>query len=386
MSFLKINIDRVLAEDSMKPEPCQWDKNRPIYNNIGFNGKTDNNVAFMSISEAIKLPVGLASLTNILSNLEQRRLTDNISAVGLNYPIEIDGRGMLIDGRHRISALKSLGVETIPYMIIEAETDMELLDKLMSHEVGRDKTAIQKAFFAVKIHFDLGVKAGEAQKKTGANSTYFRTAKRIYMLDAEVAEQIYNGHAYTTLNNEVTFNLGKIEADMKRRKSIDVSNLFDGVMSSNAAEDWSSSELSEERLCSLCKAMDTVENEFADKWATLEELSKYTPVQREDIREQYKEILLENAIERASAYKLLSNVLTHGQAYEKDTIIEKIGTDTWLGQHFTTALFDIDSRKKNSRLEEQLTLRYVEDEESYFGTSKFDIQNYLLHLSKNSTK
>jgi ParB family chromosome partitioning protein len=54
-------------------------------------------------------------------------LAESIAAIGLQTPptvVERDGRYVLVAGRHRIEALKSLGIDSVPVQAVEMD-DLE---------------------------------------------------------------------------------------------------------------------------------------------------------------------------------------------------------------------------------------------------------------------
>lgn len=103
-------------------------------------------------------------------------LADSISMIGQLHPIIIDSDNVLIDGLHRIEALKKLGKETIEVRVFDGITkDDHFLIELLSNMDRKEFLWHEEIDLKYKLH-NLWV---ESAAKEGKSWGYRETAKRL---------------------------------------------------------------------------------------------------------------------------------------------------------------------------------------------------------------
>ena len=107
-------------------------------------------------------------------------LANSISMVGQLTPILIDENNILIDGLHRIEAIKSLSIETVEIRVVSGITqDDHFLIELLSNMDRKEFIWHEEIELKYKLH-NYWVKATKVDDKSDGKSWGYReTAKRL---------------------------------------------------------------------------------------------------------------------------------------------------------------------------------------------------------------
>ena len=109
-------------------------------------------------------------------------LLNNIRLNGQKEPVKMY-RGKLVDGRHRLKALKQLGIEYIEYVTLPNNLTLEQLkDEVISSEVRRHLTPTQLALKALALYDAGNYTQEEACIETQANTRMLQRAIAIQKL------------------------------------------------------------------------------------------------------------------------------------------------------------------------------------------------------------
>ena len=142
----------------------------------------------------------LANLSPTMTNEQYEALKDSIKEFGQIYPAVLY-KGLLIDGRHRLKALKELGIEKIKYKNENPQmTEGEVRDRILKvHEQRRHQTPTQKAIMAYR-EFVRRKKKGEKvtigsiAKEFGSTRELVSRTKTLAELTSErIIEILFNG-------------------------------------------------------------------------------------------------------------------------------------------------------------------------------------------------
>lgn len=143
----------------------------------------------------------LASLTPSMTDVQYIALRESIKDHGQQVPVVIY-RGKVIDGRHRVKALRELKSETIMCEILNSQLSIEdIKEKVMNiYENRRHQTPTQLAIMAYRDYISyqtIGEKYGQAEickrhgtvvKQLGRVSTLMKLAGE------EIIELLFNGN------------------------------------------------------------------------------------------------------------------------------------------------------------------------------------------------
>jgi len=125
----------------------------------------------------------------------------------LRSSIEINGqmepgtvyRGRIVDGRHRLMALKSLKSPTMKVIKLPNNTTVKELENIVAiKEVGRHQTPNQLAVYAYNTYTKGGITLIEASKQIGVSIKQVSRAKRVaeYHKRPDILELIHNGGSF----------------------------------------------------------------------------------------------------------------------------------------------------------------------------------------------
>lgn len=195
----------------------------------------DDGVYKMTPLNASKIEIGEANLMAGLNQTETTELQESLEKLGFrqDLPIEVVN-GKLLDGRHRIKLSRNLNFQFISVSIKTGLSEIDKLNLVMSHEVGREKNPLQKGFLALKLVNTYGITAVEAFRRTGAKKKTYQRCKQIFELNEMIADELYIGKGYILKSGVVTFSLQVIIEDMKIR----INNPFGDATTKLIAEDW----------------------------------------------------------------------------------------------------------------------------------------------------
>jgi len=140
----------------------------------------------------------LANLTPTMTEVQFEGFKANIDELGQLEPAKMY-RGKLVDGRHRLKALKSSNTP-LKYINIESTMSIEdVKEYILGLENRRHQTATQKAIMAYKefkLRKESGEKVsqGEVAKIYGTTRQHLARAKKLYELGSkELVDVLFNG-------------------------------------------------------------------------------------------------------------------------------------------------------------------------------------------------
>lgn len=132
-------------------------------------------VSDMSIHKA-------SELSPLMTPEQFRALVISIEENGQIEPVKLY-RGKIVDGRHRLKALKQLGVETIDTTSLPNNMTLdEINDLVLTYETRRHQTPTQLAIFAWKQMKELGISSGKASKMFGPSKANISRVNKIVEL------------------------------------------------------------------------------------------------------------------------------------------------------------------------------------------------------------
>jgi hypothetical protein len=150
----------------------------------------------------------LANLTPLMSDEQYEALKHSIELNGQQVPI-VTYRGKVIDGRHRIKALKELGKKTVKAIAEDSTLTIDdIRDKIMNvYENRRHQSVTQKAimayrYYTTKKKFGEKISQGEAAALIGTTRLQLSRAQKLHSLAGD-----------TIIN--ILFNGGKIDIGTK---------------------------------------------------------------------------------------------------------------------------------------------------------------------------
>lgn len=136
-------------------------------------------------------------------------LTASITEIGVLQPVLVrvvdEGRYELIAGERRWRASKRAGLQTIPVVVRDAETDAELLEQALVENLHRaDLNPMEEAAAFQQLIEDFGLTQDAAAKRVGKSRAAVSNTLRLFQLppsiQALVAEnQLSAGHARALL-------------------------------------------------------------------------------------------------------------------------------------------------------------------------------------------
>jgi ParB/RepB/Spo0J family partition protein len=141
----------------------------------------------------------LANLSPKMTDVQYKSLVDSIKENGQLEPILLF-KGKVIDGRHRVKALRELGSKTIKYRGLPPKTTYEEARAIvLATETRRHQTPTQKAIFAVyeynkRKEQGIKVKKTELAKEFGVSR---RNLARAFSLEEyipkDIMDLLFNG-------------------------------------------------------------------------------------------------------------------------------------------------------------------------------------------------
>jgi ParB family chromosome partitioning protein len=136
-------------------------------------------------------------------------LTASIAELGVLQPILVrsagEGRFELIAGERRWRAAKRAGLQTVPVVVRDADTDAALLEQALVENLHRaDLNAMEEAAAYQQLIEDFGLTQEEVAKRVGKSRTAVTNTLRLFQLppaiQALVADgQLTAGHARALL-------------------------------------------------------------------------------------------------------------------------------------------------------------------------------------------
>lgn len=97
-------------------------------------------------------------------NLKMESLKADIEKNGILEPLKIcmlDGEWLIVDGRHRWIAVKSLENETVPCVVVKAEAAREII---LSAMLGKHLSKGARAYSAVQVHPEVALDAAKGKQ------------------------------------------------------------------------------------------------------------------------------------------------------------------------------------------------------------------------------
>lgn len=136
-------------------------------------------------------------------------LTASIAEIGVLQPILVraagEGRYELIAGERRWRAAKRAGLQTIPIVVREADTDAELLEQALVENLHRaDLNAMEEAAAYQQLIEDFGLTQEQAAKRVGKSRTAVANTLRLFQLPPAIQalvadDELSAGHARALL-------------------------------------------------------------------------------------------------------------------------------------------------------------------------------------------
>lgn len=182
----------------------------------------------------------LANLTPTMTAVQFAGFKANIDELGQLEPAKMY-RGKLVDGRHRLKALKSSNTP-LKYINIESTMSIEdVKEYILGLENRRHQTATQKAIMAYKefkLRKESGEKVnqGEVAKIYGTTRQHLARAKKLHELGSEeMIDILFNGQKIKINNMDTdnirticmyleTFQEDIIEASTKNKPNLDITD------------------------------------------------------------------------------------------------------------------------------------------------------------------
>ncbi len=141
----------------------------------------------------------LASINPIATKEDFIALKKSIALIGQTNPV-IMFKGFLIDGRHRLKAIKELGIGSIKYINEPStKTLSDIEDYIMGTERRRHQTPTQKAISALRYYNKMKssgqkISQGEVAEKLGTTRFMLGRAKTLSELTGQgIMDTLFNG-------------------------------------------------------------------------------------------------------------------------------------------------------------------------------------------------
>lgn len=188
--------------------------------------------------DSLKGEHAVSALNPITSASDYAELKTSLLDNGQRETIKLY-RGLIVDGRHRVKALKELSQETVlAQEFPHKATKEDLMTVVRISDARRSKTPTQKAIQAYRMAKSEGITLDAAAEKYGVSSRNVKHVSAIAkMTDAAGTqlEALFNGEAHVKLDGSATVSLSKIEEDLKLRKNGLTVSIVDTKLPSNNA-------------------------------------------------------------------------------------------------------------------------------------------------------
>ncbi len=180
----------------------------------------------------------LANINPIATKEDFIALKKSIALIGQTNPV-VMYKGFLIDGRHRLKAIKELGIGSIKYTNELSTNTMEDIEEIiMATENRRHQTPTQKAILALNYYNKMKqhgekISQGEAAEKFGTTRLMIGRAKTLSGLTGQgIIDTLFNGEKILVSNRPPTDSLltlinhfKTVEEDMtQQRAQIDLTD------------------------------------------------------------------------------------------------------------------------------------------------------------------
>ena len=167
----------------------------------------------------------ITEMNPMMEETQFNALVDDIREKGQLIPVLVY-RGKIVDGRHRLMALRELGEQTIRAINLPNNYSIqEVIDVVESMEKRRHQDKTSMAIKGWRIWKKEGANRIEAAKTAGVAPSMLSYVEQIHKLSGEtVINALWEGAYYITMNNSRTRSLAAIVNDLQKRKPpIDVS-------------------------------------------------------------------------------------------------------------------------------------------------------------------
>ena len=151
-----------------------------------------------------------------------KALVKSIEEVGQLEPI-ITYRGLVLDGRNRVNALKQLNIKTIKVQALPHRTESkDLMLIVNAKEARRKQTKLQLAISGYNMWLSTGEKQEDVAARLGTSDKSIRKIRELVDtlgLSLQTLKELHagNGFIINTLNGESTTSLNRIYEIMKLR-------------------------------------------------------------------------------------------------------------------------------------------------------------------------
>ena len=141
----------------------------------------------------------LASHMPMMEESEFNALVNSIAEVGQIDPI-FEYRGLVVDGRNRLNALRKLGIGSVLVQKLPHKTSKEDLILLINaKEARRKQSKLQLAISGYHIWMQTGDRQEDVARRIGVSSESIRKVKELVSklgMSQEVLNQLHNGGAF----------------------------------------------------------------------------------------------------------------------------------------------------------------------------------------------
>jgi len=159
----------------------------------------------------------LANITPRMTEPEYNALVLSIENLGQLTPV-IMFQGQLVDGRHRLKAIKDLGIKEIIYTNLKSNMTLKEVEMLLTHgyEQRRHQSKTQKAIFAYRELEELkkqgeNITQGEIADKHGIHINDISLVRKLMKISStNVVNTLFNGGKIKLSNGKHTDNLRAI--------------------------------------------------------------------------------------------------------------------------------------------------------------------------------
>ncbi|MCC6014097.1 MAG: ParB/RepB/Spo0J family partition protein [Desulfurococcaceae archaeon] len=140
--------------------------------------------------EVDKILVPEERVTSVLDEEILQELEESIKQHGILQPLqvaEVDGKYVLIDGLHRLSIARKLGMKTVPCIVKKMTEDQLLITNLiMNRQRGKSNPA-QEAMVLKKLVDDYKYSINDAAQLLGMSRS---TAERYYQIATQCSQRV----------------------------------------------------------------------------------------------------------------------------------------------------------------------------------------------------
>jgi len=166
----------------------------------------------------------LADLTPEMTEAQFEALKQSIEEFGQLEPAKFY-RGKLVDGRHRLKAIKEIGIGHISHVNIDSQTTLEEVGEIVERgfEERRHQSPTQRAimayrYWARKKEAGDKLSQGEVAKMFGVGRAQVAGIKKLMSVGSDmIVEALFQGKEIETLGGRTTSNIRAVLVDTELR-------------------------------------------------------------------------------------------------------------------------------------------------------------------------